>query len=153
MAIIPHLQVRNLEESIGFYRDVLGFHLEWQDNDGQDLASAMMSRGDKSISFSNQCHSQDSEFVSEFSGELMMFEEEVDFMFDEIETSAKSSKANFSIIAPLTESHGLRRFTMLDCNGYRITFAMVLNDVIDVTDTADSGVKRRPKSQQFNVVR
>lgn len=150
MAIIPHLQVRNLEESIGFYRDVLGFHLEWLDEDDQDFGMAMMSRGDKSISFSNQSHSEDSDFVSEFSGELLMFEEEVDLLFDDITNSAEEITPNFSIDKSINESHGLRRFTIRDCNGYRITFAMVMNEVVDIDDSEG---QHRSRRREFSVVR
>lgn len=150
MAIIPHLQVRNLEESIGFYRDVLGFHLEWLDEDDQDFGMAMMSRGDKSISFSNQSHSEDSDFVSEFSGELLMFEEEVDLLFEDISNFADVVTPNFSVDKPISESHGLRRFTIRDCNGYRITFAMVMNEVVDIEDRE---IQHRLRRREFSVVR
>ena len=149
MAFIPHLQVRNLEESIRFYRDILGFHLEWQDIDDQDHESAMMSRRDASISFSNQSYSENTEFAAELTGELMMFEEEVDFMFEEIESDSEDSTGNFSIVDSLKESNGLRWFSILDCNGYRITIAAVVNNVSDRVDTFAS---TRPNKREFSVI-
>lgn len=149
MAIIPHLQVRNLEESIRFYRDILGFHLEWQDIDDQDHESAMMSRGDNSISFSNQSHSENTEFAAELTGELMMFEDEVDFMFEEIESDSEDPMGNFSIVDSLKESNGLRRFSILDCNGYRITISAVLNNG---SDRVDAIASTRPNKLEFSVI-
>jgi len=150
MAIIPHLQVRNLDESIRFYRDVLGFHLEWQDTDDESHESAMMSRGDNSISFKNQSHSENKEFAAELSGELMMFEEEVDFMYDEIKCEAKGSEEKISIVDSLKDSNGLRRFSILDCNGYRITFAAVLNEI---SDRIDAVAQTRSTKREFSVIR
>ncbi len=107
----PHLAVKNLSETLAYYRDCLGFYDEWTfgEKDGG------IRRDDLRLLF---C--EDPEFVTLINNEkhrlpLVWFVENIDEVFEEI----KSRKID--IVDELkTHPYGLREFAFTDINGYYI---------------------------------
>lgn len=110
----PHLPVRNLRETLDFYRDVLGFYEEWTfgDKDGG------IRRDEMRLLFA-----EDPAFVEVMNNAahrlpLLWFVDNLD------ETFAEFQQRNVDLIDPLrTHPYGLREFSFTDLNGYCIRVA------------------------------
>ena len=110
----PHLPVKDLRQTLDFYRDSLGFHDEWTfgDKDGG------IRRDDMRLLFA-----EDSEFVSDINNNdhrlpLMWFVDNIEEIFSEIKGR------NIEIADDLkAHPYGLREFAFTDINGYYIRVA------------------------------
>ena len=110
----PHLPVKNLQETLEFYRDTLGFYEEWTfgDRDGG------IRRDDMRLLFA-----EDPEFVKDMNSQkhrlpLMWFVENIDEVFSEFQGR------NIEIADTLrAHPYGLREFSFIDINGYFIRVA------------------------------
>ena len=105
---LPFLPVRNLEETIHFYKSKLGFKDEWFW--GSPPTDAGCHRDQLSLLFN-----QNSTLAEKIQGfELVMFVDDVDGIYEEFK-----SKKDIEIISPLkNEPWGIREFTVKDPNGY-----------------------------------
>jgi uncharacterized glyoxalase superfamily protein PhnB len=110
--LIPLLRARDLDETIVFYRDLLGFQLCWREGDTASLQSGrvglMFSTGENLGT--EPC----------LSGTLYFYPENVTGLWEEL-------RGRVEIEWPLeTMSYGTREFGIRDCNGYVLAFAEVL---------------------------
>jgi len=110
----PHLPVKNLKQTLDFYRDNLGFYEEWTwgEKDGG------IRRDDMRLLFG-----EDPDFINAVNDEkhrlpLMWFVDNIDEIFSEFQGR------NIEIADTLrTHSYGLREFAFIDINGYYIRVA------------------------------
>src|ERR1043166_6440694 len=107
----PHLPVKNLQETLAFYREKLGFYDEWTwgDKDGG------IRRDDMWLLFA-----EDPEFVNNMNNHnhrlpLMWFVDNIDEVFSEFQNRDIEIAENLK-----THSYGLREFSFIDINGYYI---------------------------------
>jgi uncharacterized glyoxalase superfamily protein PhnB len=115
----PHLPVRNLQQTLDYYKNVLGFRDEWtwSDREGK-IADGGISRDDMRLLFA-----EDPDFTNAINSKtnrlpLMWFVENIDDVFAEFQNR------NIEIIDGLrTHSYGLREFSFVDINGYYIRVA------------------------------
>jgi uncharacterized glyoxalase superfamily protein PhnB len=111
----PHLPVKNLKDTLDYYRNKLGFYEEWtwKDKDGG------IQRDDMRLLFA-----EDPEFVDVISSykksrlPLIWFVNNIEAIFEEFKNR------NIEIASALqTHPYGLREFAFIDINGYYIRVA------------------------------
>lgn len=110
----PHLPVKNLRQTLDFYRDTLGFSEEWTfgEKDGG------ISRDDLRLLFA-----EDPDFVADVNNpqhrlSLLWFVENIEEVLSEF------NERNVHIVDGLrTHAYGLREFALLDINGYYVRVA------------------------------
>lgn len=110
----PHLPVKNLKQTLEYYRETLGFYEEWTfgDKDGG------IRRDDMRLLFA-----EDANFVNHINTTqhrlpLLWFVENIDDIYTELKEKA------IEIIDDLrTQPYGLREFAFIDINGYYIRVA------------------------------
>jgi len=116
----PHLPVKNLRQTLDYYRDVLGFYDEWTwtNNEGS-IADGGIRRDDMRLLFA-----EDPGFASALKNyekirlPLMWFVENIDEVFFEFQSR------NIEFADSLREHpYGLREFSFVDINGYYIRVA------------------------------
>jgi uncharacterized glyoxalase superfamily protein PhnB len=110
----PHLPVKNLQETLAWYRDQLGFCDEWVfgDTDGG------IRRDEMHLLFG-----EDPEFAQAINNDshrlpLMWFADNIDELYAEFNARGISIAAHIK-----THSYGLREFAFIDINGYYIRVA------------------------------
>jgi len=116
----PHLPVKNLRETLDYYRDTLGFYDEWTwaNKDG-DIVDGGIRRDEMQLLFG-----EDPDFTGIINSDknsrlsIMWFVENIAEIFDEF-------KARDIELADTlrTHSYGLREFSFIDINGYLIRVA------------------------------
>ena len=106
---IPILSVSDLRASERYYRDVLGFKLDWEDGDPPDFAS--VSRGDAVLFMCQRCQGRAGNW-------LMIFSRDVDRLYQEFR-----SKGALVPRAPRDERWRLREMHVSDPDGHVIRFA------------------------------
>jgi len=115
----PHLPVRNLRQTIDYYRNTLGFEEEWTwaNMDGL-IRDGGVRRGEMWLLFG-----EDSAFTNAINSEthrlsIMWFVDNIDQIF------AEFCSREIVMDAPLTtHEYGLREFAFVDFNGYYIRVA------------------------------
>jgi hypothetical protein len=113
----PHLPVSNLQDTLNFYRDKLGFYDEWTfgDKDGG------IRRDDMRLLFA-----EDPDLASKInSGKqrfpLIWFVQNIDKIYDEF------TKREIHLASPLlTHPYKMREFAFIDLNGYYIRVSETL---------------------------
>ena len=114
MRCSPHLPVKNLRQTLEFYRDSLGFYEDW--SFGQKDGG--IRRDDMRLLFS-----EDPEFVADINNNnhrspLLWFVDNIDEIFSELKGR------NIEIADDLrTHPYWLREFAFIDINGYYIRVA------------------------------
>jgi catechol 2,3-dioxygenase-like lactoylglutathione lyase family enzyme len=110
----PHLPVKNLNETLDFYRDILGFYNEWKfgEKDGG------VQRDDMRLIFA-----EDPEFVNDVNNQkhrlpLVWFVESIDEIFSEFRNRDIEIADELKL-----HPYGLREFAFIDLNGYYIRVA------------------------------
>ena len=110
----PHLSVKNLRETLDYYRDILGFSDEWTfgDKDGgirrDDMRLLFAENPDHNEMINNQTDRLP----------LMWFVDNIDSIYKEFQ------EREITIIDELEKHpYGLREFAFLDINGYYIRVA------------------------------
>lgn len=86
--IMPSLLVHNLEETLVFYQDVLGFSVNDLESEGFGPSWAIVSRDDVAIQFFSHSHHAIPS-VPTFSGMLRLFTEDVDAIVEEMKDVAE----------------------------------------------------------------
>jgi catechol 2,3-dioxygenase-like lactoylglutathione lyase family enzyme len=116
---VPQLACRDLDESVAYYRDILGFDLLWERD--EPVPSACMIRDHVRIFLSS-----DPELASRVRGqEFVLFVDEVDRLYEEhLELGAE-------IISDIHEQpDGFRGYALRDCNGYFLRVAQGADELL-----------------------
>jgi len=116
----PHLPVKNLQQTLDYYRDNLGFYEEWTwTNDEGKVIDGGIRRDDMRLLFA-----EDPESVNVINSykknrlPLMWFVDNVDEIFSEFQ----KRKIEFADTLK-THAYGLKEFAFVDINGYYIRVA------------------------------
>lgn len=116
----PHLPVKNLRETLDYYRDILGFYDEWTTADkDKNVTDGGICRDEMRLLFG-----EDPEFIELINSykksrlPLMWFVENIDEIYAEYQ--AKGIKLADEL---RTHPYGLREFAFVDINGYYIRVA------------------------------
>jgi uncharacterized glyoxalase superfamily protein PhnB len=116
----PHLPVRDLRQTLDYYRHKLGFYEEWTWTDDKGMITdGGIRRDDMRLLFG-----EDPEFVEIVNSyqnsrlPLMWFVENIEGIFSEFQNRG------ITIVDTLkTHSYGLKEFSFVDINGYFIRVA------------------------------
>jgi uncharacterized glyoxalase superfamily protein PhnB len=112
--LVPVLWVANIEQTIAFYRDVLGFECA---NQTEGWACLVKNDVEVMISLPNKHESFDK---LGFTGSLY-------FQIDDVEDLWKQLKDRSSIVYPIEDfSYGMREFAIRDNSGYILQFGQPL---------------------------
>jgi len=116
----PHLPVRNLRQTLDYYRDHLGFYEEWTwTNDEGKVVDGGIKRDDMRLLFA-----EDPEFVNVINSykknrlPMMWFVENIDEVFSEFQKREIEFEDSLRM-----HPYGLREFSFVDINGYYIRVA------------------------------
>ena len=122
----PHLPVRNLQQTLDYYRNNLGFYEEWTwKNDEGKVIDGGIRRDDMRLLFA-----EDPEFVTVINGykksrlPLMWFVDNIDEIYSEFQ----KREIEFADILR-THAYGMREFAFVDINGYYIRVAESATEV------------------------
>jgi uncharacterized glyoxalase superfamily protein PhnB len=113
----PHLPVRNLRQTLDYYRDTLGFYDEWTwpDENGNPIDGGIR-RDEMRLLFGEDPDIVDSNARIGLS--VMWFVENIEEIYAEYQAKG------IPIAAALkTHPYGLREFAFIDINGYYIRVA------------------------------
>ncbi len=117
---IPMLWVRDLEETVRFYTEILGFEL------GGILPGrwATVRCGDASIMFASPNKNMPFE-KAQFTGSIYFFPDKVDEVWENL-------KDKVVIDYPIENfDYGMREFAIRDCNGYLLQFGQDLGEIVE----------------------
>lgn len=125
----PHLPVRNLQQTLDYYRDNLGFYEEWTwTNDERKVIDGGIRRDDMRLLFA-----EDPEFVNVINSykksrlPVMWFVDNIDEIFSEFQ------KREIEFADTLrSHDYGLKEFAFVDINGYYIRVAESATEVEEV---------------------
>ena len=120
--LTPNLVVSNVEKSVAFYRDVLGFTVAFTVPDQSPLVFAAVQSGDIEV-FLNAAETAVAEYPAfkdrPIGGTLTMFIEVVD-----IGGVHASLQDRVKVVMPIEKKwYGMTEFAFEDPDGYLITFA------------------------------
>jgi uncharacterized glyoxalase superfamily protein PhnB len=115
----PHLPVKNLQNTLDFYRNTLGFEEEWTwaNKEGKITDGGIRRNGMRLL------FGEDPEFTLQINNKkhqlsIMWFVDNIEEIFVEFQ------KRDIEIAASLqTHSYGLKEFAFIDINGYYIRVA------------------------------
>lgn len=116
----PHLPVRNLRQTLDYYRDKLGFYDEWTwANDAGKITDGGIRRDEMRLLFG-----EDPEFVEMIDNyqnarlPLMWFVDNIEEIFLEFQSRGIQIADTLR-----TYTYGLKEFSFVDINGYYIRVA------------------------------
>lgn len=120
-----HLPVRNLQQTLDYYRNTLGFYDEWTSTNNEgEIKDGGIRRNEMRLLFA-----EDPEFANAVNNEknrlpLIWFVENIDEVFAEFQNRDIE-------IADTLKAHpyGLREFSFFDINGYYIRIAEEIEKV------------------------
>jgi uncharacterized glyoxalase superfamily protein PhnB len=111
---VPVLLVRNMDESIEFYVNRLGFRILWRSAGDGGGENSMLEAGSMNLMLSTEAHLGEE---PRFSGTLYVDMQGVDALYE-------SLKDRVPIVWPLeVMPYGQKEFGIRDCNGYTLAFA------------------------------
>lgn len=116
----PHLPVRNLQQTLDYYREKLGFTDEWaMANSEGKVTDGGVRRDEMRLLFG-----EDPDFADVISSykksrlPVMWFVEDIDAIYSEFQAKGIEIAAGLDL-----HSYGLREFAFVDINGYYIRVA------------------------------
>jgi len=120
--LTPNLIVSNVEQSMAFYRDVLGFSIVTTVPDAPPYVFAIATYGEVQVFF-NSVEAATEEYPAfrnlPIGGTLTLF-----FEVTEIETAYATLAPSVRVVMPLEKKwYGMTEFAFLDPDGYVITYA------------------------------
>jgi lactoylglutathione lyase len=120
--LTPNLMVEDVDRTVDFYRDVLGFTLAATAPEQRPFDWAMVTAGGAELMFQSRA-SLGSEVPTlrdrEIGGALTLYVE-----VEDIEALYNHVKDQLPIVVDLHDTfYGAREFTAQDCNGYMLGFA------------------------------
>jgi uncharacterized glyoxalase superfamily protein PhnB len=115
----PHLPVKNLQQTLAYYRDKLRFYDEWTwTNKDGEVKDGGIRRDDMRLLFAEDREFTESINNSKHSLPLMWFTENIGEIY------AEFKERGIAIVDELrTHPYGLREFSFHDINGYYIRVA------------------------------
>lgn len=115
----PHLPVKNLRQTLDYYRDVLGFYEEWTwTNKDGEIKDGGIRRDDMRLLFGEDPTFTNIVNTNTHRLPLVWFVENIEEVFKEFQQRA------IRIDDPLkVHSYGLLEFSFTDINGYNIRVA------------------------------
>lgn len=117
---IPFLPVKDLQETIAYYRYVLGFSQEWFW--GDPPTDAGISRDDMKLLFG-----KNPEMVKHLKGfEIMMFVEGIDTIYEEHKIKGVTLISDIE-----NKPWGVREYTVEEINGYHLRIAEGIEKIIE----------------------
>jgi uncharacterized glyoxalase superfamily protein PhnB len=133
---IPFLPVRDIQETIAYYKNELGFIDEWFW--GDPPTDAGCHRDTLSLLFN-----QNPAMADRISGfELVMFVDDVDGVYEEF-----SNNCNIIIASPLTdEPWGIRDFVIRDINGYLLRISCSIERIKKLNDMPQNQLQTRKRN-------
>ncbi len=122
--VTPNLVVADMEKSLAFYRDVLGFSVSQSVPDKAPFIFAWMNRGGADI-FLNQHMPPQSGQPDLFAGRQIGGTLSMYLAMEGVEELAKTVESHgVKIVIPLhTEFYGMKEFAVFDPDGYLLIFA------------------------------
>ena len=112
--IVPVLKVSNMQKSVDFYTEILGFTTAWRAADDGGGENCMLHAGDANLLLSTGSHLGDQ---PQFTGTLYFHISGVREFFDRV-------KSQVEVVWPLeTMDYGQTEFGVRDCDGYTLAFA------------------------------
>jgi len=110
----PMLHARDLDETIRFYTDRLGFSLDatWSPTPDGAAVWCALSHGAAQLMFTSGDEDEPS-----LTGRLYCYPADVDGYHDEV-----VERGVVPIVAPFDTEYGMREFSLVDPNGYVVTF-------------------------------
>ncbi len=120
--LTPNMMVENVDETVDFYRDVLGFHLVMNAPEQNPYAWALVKRDDVEMMF--QARTSLTEEYPLFEGRPIGGALTFYIDMKDIETLYEKIHAQVHVVQDLqTTFYGKREFAIKDCNGFILTFA------------------------------
>ncbi|WP_282043924.1 VOC family protein [Winogradskyella flava] len=114
-ALVPTLEVENMDKTITFYQSLLDFECISRDDDKW----AFVQKDDVGIMLSSRFH-KDKHPKPVFTGGLYIYVDDIDVIWQIL-------KDKVDICYPIEIfEYGMREFAIYDCNGYRIQFGQEL---------------------------
>jgi uncharacterized glyoxalase superfamily protein PhnB len=115
----PHLPVKNLRDTLDFYREALGFYDEWTwENEIGHLKDGGIRKDDMRLLFAEDPEFTDAINNGQHRLPLMWFVDNIDEVFSDFQSR------NIQIEDTLrTHPYGMREFAFIDINGYYIRVA------------------------------
>ncbi|MGC9358821.1 MAG: VOC family protein [Anaerolineae bacterium] len=114
--VVPMLQVNDVNETIAYYREALGFVLGLVWPNASDPRYATVSRGEITFAFTIDLGTSEGNFIAEKGNGVVLYllVEDVDAAYEEL------SSRGAIIVQDLVEFAGRRQFSVGDINGYML---------------------------------
>lgn len=121
-AVTTNLMVKSVNENIKFYNDVFGFEVVMTVPDSGEYNFAMINRG--GVNLMLQKTESLKEDLPGFQGDEIGGSFTLFFQVTAVEELYQKAKEHCKVIVELHETfYGMNEFTVLDMNGYYLTFA------------------------------
>ena len=120
--LTPNMMVENVNQTVDFYRDVLGFNLVLTVPDSGQFDFALVKHDEVEVMFQSLASLTDEVPVlkEKPAGAGLMFFIDV----DDVEALYEQVRSQVTIVKGLNDTfYGTREFVMQDCNGFILTFA------------------------------
>ena len=119
--IVPLLQVSSLTDTIAYYREALGFAVDFRWPEEGEPKWVGMSRGDVSVMFTIDLGTSSAPFIAEKGNGVVLY-----VLVDEVEPLFEEFTARGAIVVQEVHDFGGRRqFSIADPNGYVLAFSEV----------------------------
>jgi uncharacterized glyoxalase superfamily protein PhnB len=117
--IVPLLQVSSISDTMGYYREVLGFALDFRWPEEGEPRWVGMSRGDITMMFTIDLGTSSAPFIAEKGNGVVLYVlvEEVEPLFAELVTNGAI------VVQEVHDFGGRRQFSIADPNGYILAFS------------------------------
>ncbi|HEX9614883.1 MAG TPA: VOC family protein [Bacteroidota bacterium] len=126
-SMTPNLMVQDVNRSVEFYRDVLGFEVIATVPDSGTLNWAWMKNGTAELMF--QTAPSLGEDIPEFKGKAIGATQTLYTKVQNVRNLHEQIKDKVTVILGLKKTfYGMEEFTMKDPDGYLITFASEVKD-------------------------
>ncbi|HMB90278.1 MAG TPA: VOC family protein [Rhodothermales bacterium] len=120
--LTPNMMVEDVNQTVDFYRDVLGFNLVLTVPDSGQFDFALVKHDEVEVMFQSLASLTDEVpvFKEKPAGAGLMFFIDV----DDVEALYEEVHSRVTIVKDLHDTfYGTREFAMQDCNGFILTFA------------------------------
>jgi len=117
--IAPLLQVSSIADTVKYYREVLGFEIEWQWPDAAHPRWAVLIRDDVRFMFTIDLGTSTGPFIAEKGNGIVLY-----VICDDIESLYENVQSRGAILVQdLIEFGGRKQFSIADPNGYAVAFS------------------------------